>query len=121
VVILQRYTDTGPLGVDGESHSAPKIPTIISYADDQFTWGAAVNPDADSIVGVKLLLDPSQDIPFYLPIGKVKNDLDKLPKDPVMVAADYIKAVYEYALVEISNKVPQRYIAQCQKEFVLSG
>ena len=80
-----------------------------------------MNPIADNIVGVKLLLDPSQEKPLYLPTGNIKSDLKKLPKAPLMVAADFIGAIYQYALQEISGQVPKSYMDLCQKQFVLSG
>lgn len=80
-----------------------------------------MSPIADSIVGVKLLLDPSQEKPLYLPTGNVKSDLKKLPKAPIMVAADFIKCMYQHALQEISAQVPKSYLDLCQKQFVLSG
>jgi hypothetical protein len=116
--ILTSFT---PIGIDGESYNAPKIPTLVNYNGNEFTWGAAVNPIADNIVGVKLLLDPSQEKPIYLPSGNIKTELKKLPKAPVMVAADFIRSIYQYALKEISKEVPERYMAMCQKQFVLSG
>jgi hypothetical protein len=109
-------------GAEGES--APKIPTLISYdATDKsnFAWGASVNSMSDSIVGVKLLLDPTQERPLYLPTGNVKRDIKKLPKPPVDIAADFIGAVYQHALREIAKEVPKDYMAICQKHFVLSG
>ena len=108
-------------GKDGESHNAPKIPTIINYDGTKFTWGASVNPIADNVVGVKLLLDPTQEKPLYLPTSNVKTDVKKLPKAPVMVAADFIGTIYRYALEEISAQVPESYMKMCQKQFVLSG
>lgn len=74
----------------------------------------------DNIVGVKLLLDPSQERPLYLPTGNIKQDLKKLPKDPISVAADFISAIYGHALSEIEKVVPSDYYKLCQKEFVLS-
>jgi hypothetical protein len=75
---------------------------------------------ADNIVGVKLLLDPSQEKPLYLPTGNIKSDLKKLPKTPLLVAADFIGAIYQYSLSEISKEVPKSYMDLCQKQFVLS-
>lgn len=109
------------LGVDGETHNAPKIPTQIKYDGDGFTWGAAVSPSADNIVGVKLLLDPSQERPLYLPDGDIENDIKNLPKAPVQVAADFIGAIYQHALEEISSRVVKKYMALCRKQLVLSG
>lgn len=110
------------LGAGGES--VPKIPTLINYASSHggdFTWGASVDRKLDNIVGVKLLLDPKQELPLYLPTGNVKQDLRKLPKSAIDVAADFISAIYKHALTEISKEVPKDYMTICQKEFVLSG
>jgi molecular chaperone DnaK (HSP70) len=109
-------------GAEGES--APKIPTLINYDPKdsrKFAWGASVNRMMDNIVGVKLLLDPSQERPLYLPTGNIKRDIKKLPKPPVEIAADFISVVYEHALKEIAKEVPDNYMSMCQKQFVMSG
>jgi hypothetical protein len=74
----------------------------------------------DNIVGVKLLLDPSQERPLYLPTGNIKRTIKKLPKPPVEIAADFIGAVYRHAQSEIAKVVPKEYLKICQKHFVLS-
>ncbi|KEY71213.1 hypothetical protein S7711_02323 [Stachybotrys chartarum IBT 7711] len=110
-------------GASGES--VPKIPTLINYHSDSprgtsFSWGASVDRKLDNIVGVKLLLDPKQELPLYLPTGNIKQDLKKLPKPPVDVAADFIGAIYKHALTEISKEVLDGYMDICQKDFVIS-
>ena len=108
-------------GAEGES--VPKIPTLINYRHGkggEFAWGASVNRMEDNIVGVKLLLDPSQERPMYLPTANTKRTLKSLPKPPVEIAADFIGAVYRHALSEIAKVVPKDYFKLCQKEFVLS-
>jgi hypothetical protein len=110
------------LGAEGES--VPKIPTQINYDPNdktKFSWGASVDRMSSNIVGVKLLLDPSQERPLYLPTGNAKRDLKKLPKTPVEIAADFIGAIYQHALTEIAKEVPESYMSICQKVFVLSG
>lgn len=74
----------------------------------------------DKIIGVKLLLDPTQEIPIYLPTRNIKRNLKKLPKDAVLVAADFIRAIYGHALSKIENAVVSDYYKLCRKEFVLS-
>ncbi len=73
-----------------------------------------------AVQGVKLLLDPDQPKPLYLPAGNIKNDLRKLPKDPIDVASDFIGAIYKHALARIETSVPKDYLELCQKQFVLS-
>ena len=108
-------------GAEGDAH--PKVPTLIDYDlyDDTFSWGASVDRAKGGIVGVKLLLDPTQERPLYLPTGNISRDIKKLPKPPVEIAADFIGAVYQHALREIAKEVPSDYMALCQKQFVLSG
>lgn len=104
--------------------SVPKIPTLISYDEaklSDFRWGALVEDPSAAIVGIKLLLDPSQKRPAYLSPENVQKDLSSLPRTAVEVAADFIGKVYQHALAEISKKVPRGYMELCSKEFVLTG
>ncbi|KAG6068541.1 hypothetical protein E4U32_000366 [Claviceps aff. humidiphila group G2b] len=103
--------------------SAPKIPTVIEYSDEEptgFRWGASANKTRGGIVAIKLLLDPEQERPLYLSANNTRKQLKSLPKKPVEIAADFIRAIYEHALGEISTTVPKAYMDICQKEFVLS-
>ncbi|OAQ70708.1 Hsp70 family protein [Pochonia chlamydosporia 170] len=103
--------------------SAPKIPTIIAYDEERpedFKWGASVDALESGITGIKLLLDPEQARPLYLPSINVKKNLKELAKPPVEIAADFIGAIYKHALAEISKTVPKPYMDMCSKEFVVS-
>jgi molecular chaperone DnaK (HSP70) len=72
------------------------------------------------VQGVKLLLDPDQPRPLYLPESTAKSDLKRLAKPPVEVAADFIKAMYQHAMAKIESQIPEEYLRMCQKQFVLS-
>ncbi|KAG6218859.1 hypothetical protein E4U50_008121 [Claviceps purpurea] len=103
--------------------SAPKIPTIIEYTEEDprgFRWGASVNKQNGGIIAIKLLLDPNQQRPLYLPAKQIEEELKSLPKSPLEIAADFIGAIYAHALEEISSSVPKAYMDMCHKEFVLS-
>lgn len=107
-----------------EGRSAPKIPTVIAYdkADPtKYKWGVPATESPDAIVAIKLLLDPDQRRPLHLPFYNIKTVMRSLPKPPVVVASDFIGAIYQYALEKISNTVPSRYMDLCRKEFILSG
>ncbi|TGO63683.1 hypothetical protein BCON_0011g00230 [Botryotinia convoluta] len=106
----------------GTSFKQPKIPTVICYDPDNkdgFTWGAQKHK-TKAVAGVKLLLDPDQPRPLYLPESTAKVDIKRLGKPAVDVAADYIEAIYKHALEKIEGKVPAEYLRICQKQFVLS-
>ncbi|KAG6321238.1 hypothetical protein E4U44_005360 [Claviceps purpurea] len=112
---ILEWPDQGP--------SAPKIPTIIEYTEKDsrgFRWGASVDRLNGGIVGIKLLLDPTQERPLYLPTKNIDQELKSLPKKPFEVAADFIQAIYEHALQDIGRTIPKAYMDMCDKEFVLS-
>ncbi|UKZ82707.1 hypothetical protein TrVFT333_010502 [Trichoderma virens FT-333] len=113
--------DSSPTSIEywpgSDGAGVPKIPTVIRYdSPASFTWGAQVNRQDGGIVGVKLLLDPSQPRPKYLPEINVEEELGKLPKPPVQVAADFIGAVYNHAMKEIGKKSP-RTMLNCAGRF----
>lgn len=99
------------------------MPTAILYDPDdntKFKWGGQVNWHDNYVRGVKLLLDPQQTRPAYLPSSNFKSEMKKLPKDAVDVAADFMGAMYNHALEKIATRIPQGYLDLCQKDFVLS-
>ncbi|KAF5628925.1 Hsp70 family heat shock protein [Fusarium sp. NRRL 52700] len=109
------------LGLEGRTQ--PKVPTAILYDPEdstKFKWGGQINWRDDHVRGVKLLLDPQQTRPSYLPSSNFKSEIKKLPKDVVDVAADFMGAMYNHALERIASRVPRDYLDLCQKDFVLS-
>jgi hypothetical protein len=57
---------------------APKTQTLISYSlkgSSKFSRGASVNRMTDSIIDIKLLPDPAQERPLYLPTGNMQRDI----------------------------------------------
>lgn len=109
-----------------EGYKQPKVPTLILYDENdptKFKWGGQVSWRDPAVRGVKLLLDPGQERPTYLPMSSFKKDqnaLSKNSKDPVDVAADYIGAIYNHALSVIKSAGIEKYFKWCDKEFVLS-
>lgn len=98
------------------------MPTLISYDPNDknsFTWGAQRHKHA-KIEGIKLLLDPDQDAPLYLPPANPVQELTKLNKPAVEVAADYIAALSKHALSRIESQVPADYLEMCQKSYIVS-
>lgn len=118
---LRGATDSHSVGLEG--HRQPKVPTLIMYDENdpsKFKWGGQLNWRDPAVRGVKLLLDPDQDRPVYLPMSSVKNDFKGLKKDVVVVAADFIGAIYKHALSVVKSSVLESYFDFCQKDFILS-
>ncbi|PNP76464.1 hypothetical protein FNYG_10202 [Fusarium nygamai] len=109
------------LGLEGRTQ--PKVPTAILYDPDdstKFKWGGQLTWRDDHVQGVKLLLDPKQTRPSYLPSSSAKREMRRLPKDVVDVVADFMGAMYNHALEKIGSRVPRDYLDLCEKSFVLS-
>ncbi|KAI4240932.1 MAG: hypothetical protein L6R42_011409, partial [Xanthoria sp. 1 TBL-2021] len=105
-----------------EGFKQPKVPTILSYDPNQktsFTWGAQKHKHA-KIEGMKLLLDPGQETPLYIPDTNTAAELKKLGKPATDVVTDYITAIYKHALNRIETKIPAEYLKMCQKKFVVT-
>ncbi|RBA12608.1 hypothetical protein FPRO05_04058 [Fusarium proliferatum] len=106
-----------------EGRTQPKVPTAILYDprdSRNFKWGGQLTWRDDHVQGVKLLLDPKQTRPSYLPSSSANREKRRLPKDVVDVVADFMKAMYEHALEQIASKVPRDYLDLCEKSFVLT-
>lgn len=98
-----------------------KVPTIISYGsyNEKFSWGSQASDDY-SIHGIKLLLDPNQDMPSYIPESTLKSNLKHCGKPAVDVAADFLQAMYKYALERLELEFPLEYVKICEKKLILS-
>lgn len=108
--------------VSGLDRPQSKVPTVISYdLNDKryFTWGAQRHENP-KIEGIKLLLDPDQETPLYLPPTNTALDLRRLNKPAVEVAGDYIAAMHKHAISNIESKLPADYLRMCQKKYVVS-
>ncbi|KAF7859445.1 uncharacterized protein EAF02_010893 [Botrytis sinoallii] len=99
----------------------PKTPTIISYKRNAggFAWGAQKHNE-HPIHGIKLLLDPTQEMPSYASASTFRRDLERSGKPAVEVAADFMRAIYKHAMERIVAGWPEDYIQDCEKKFVLS-
>lgn len=86
----------------------------------KFKWGGQLDWRDPAVRGVKLLLDPTQDRPDYLPMSGAENDLKNLDMTAASVAADFIGAVYKHALSVVESSVLKSYFDFCEKDFVLS-
>lgn len=105
-----------------EGFKQPKVPTVLSYDPNnkrQFAWGAQKHKHA-KIEGMKLLLDPGQETPLYIPETNTVAELKKLGKPATEVVTDYITSIYAHALNRIESKVPAEYLKMCQKKFVVT-
>lgn len=107
----------------GDDRIVPKTPTTLLYdkgSTDNFKWGYQLNQSfEDKIIGLKLLLDPEQQRPYWIPTN-IEAEMAKLPKDVLEVAADYMKAIFDHALSEIENGYMPGFVRDFSKQYVLT-
>ncbi|KAL8639049.1 MAG: hypothetical protein Q9228_003861 [Teloschistes exilis] len=53
---------------------------------------------------IKLLLDPEQETPLYIPETNTSAELEKLGKPPTEVVTDYIASIYKHAFSRMESK-----------------
>lgn len=116
------YTITNWPG--GEDRIVPKAPTVIKYnagSKTSFKWGYELDMCLDdNITGLKLLLDPDQPRPYFIP-NNIQAEMAKLLKPVLEVVSDYMKAVFDHALKEIeSESLDPSFLESFQKQFVLT-
>ncbi|RHZ44338.1 uncharacterized protein CDV56_100181 [Aspergillus thermomutatus] len=78
------------------NRTTPKVPTTISYENGKFLWGYQTPMFGEVVRGVKLLLDPTQEID-YRPAVQSKDILAKYGKQPLDVARDYLQLLVNSA------------------------
>ncbi|KAJ6786294.1 hypothetical protein PWT90_00834 [Aphanocladium album] len=122
------YRDAKPFAVTdwpGSSTKVFKIPTALKYDEqdhDKFQWGALLQDTDSKIAGIKLLLDPDQEIPLHVPRDYLTESLRSLPasKSPKVVAADFMRAIKSHGMSYIATKVPQAALDIFEIEYVMS-
>lgn len=107
-----------------EGSSLAKIPTLVSYDKSdasKFSWGAEAVSATGKIAAIKLFLDPSQPRPKYLPDIDLESESRKLLKPAVEIAADFIRAIHQHAILEIEKALSTEHVASCLKDYVMTG
>lgn len=99
-----------------------KVPTLIRYnADGSVSWGYELDRASENrIEAIKLMLDPDQPKPVYVPDIDTKAVLAKSGKAPVEVSADYLAQIFQHATQKIASKYPPGYIDLLRKQYVLT-
>jgi len=83
-------------------------------------WGYEVDTDKDHIQFVKLLLDPSQDLPEYVSRSELEARLRRVHKTAVQAAADYLINLKEHVLQQLKYRFGERLFAASQIEFIVT-
>lgn len=113
----------------GNGITSDKVPTEISYtapvnslpgADPTVKWGFQFKPDESRLRCIKLFLDRSQKLPFYVSPQDTATELQKFNKNVVDAVSDYLTQVYKHTIDTLTRRYGESFMASTKVDFVLT-
>ncbi|KAE8153551.1 actin-like ATPase domain-containing protein [Aspergillus avenaceus] len=92
----------------GGNKTTPKVPTTISFEEDNIRWGYETGQTDGIIRGVKLLLDESKKVP-YTPSIISNIILEKAGKTPVQVAGLFLKCLVAHTKAVLHRRFGEAF------------
>ncbi len=81
---------------------------------------ADLYPSVLSLRYVKLLLDPTQDMPDFVSTSEMREQLAIAGKDATAIVADYLREVYTHASSELAKRYGKLFLKTTKLEWVLT-
>ncbi|KAK1830791.1 hypothetical protein QBC39DRAFT_103826 [Podospora conica] len=113
----------------GNGITSDKVPTEIAYelpADappgtaPTVKWGFQFHPDEQRLRCMKLFLDRSQKLPFYVSPLETAAQLKRFNKTVVDAVADYLTQVHAHTMDTLTRRYGESFMASTKVDFVLT-
>ncbi|KAH8196314.1 hypothetical protein TruAng_009526 [Truncatella angustata] len=113
----------------GNGITSDKVPTEISYdtpanaptgTAPTIKWGFQFKPEESRLRCIKLFLDRSQKLPFYVSPQETATQLRKYNKTVVDAVSDYLTQVYKHTMDTLTRRYGESFMASTKVEFVLT-
>lgn len=113
----------------GNGITSDKVPTEISYdlAQDAspgtkptVKWGFQFKPEESRLRCIKLFLDRSQKLPFYVSPLETAGQLKKYNKTVVDAVSDYLTQIYNHTMDTLTRRYGESFMASTKVDFVLT-
>ncbi|KAI0181337.1 actin-like ATPase domain-containing protein [Hypoxylon sp. FL1284] len=113
----------------GNGITSDKVPTEISYVfppnagsgtDPNVKWGFQFRPEESRLRCIKLFLDRSQKLPFYVSPQETAMQLKKYSKTVVDAVSDYLTEVYKHTTDQLTRRYGESFMASTNVDFVLT-
>jgi hypothetical protein len=113
----------------GNGITSDKVPTEIAYdypsnipdgGDPTIKWGFQFRPEESRLRCIKLFLDRSQKLPFYVSPLETAAQLKKFNKNVVDAVSDYLTQVYDHTMETLTRRYGESFMASTKVEFVLT-
>ncbi|XXG97023.1 Aquaporin-1 [Hypoxylon texense] len=113
----------------GNGITSDKVPTEISYdfppnaspgTKPNVKWGFQFKPEESRLRCIKLFLDRSQKLPFYVSPQETATQLKKYNKTVVDAVSDYLTEIYKHTMDQLTRRYGESFMASTNVDFVLT-
>ncbi|KAK3683645.1 hypothetical protein B0T22DRAFT_255645 [Podospora appendiculata] len=113
----------------GNGITSDKVPTEISYdlpADappgtaPTVKWGFQFKPEESRLRCIKLFLDRSQKLPFYVSPLETAAQLKRFNKTVVDAVSDYLTQIHKHTMDTLTRRYGESFMASTKVDFVLT-
>ncbi|KAK6212643.1 hypothetical protein LQW54_005064 [Pestalotiopsis sp. IQ-011] len=110
--------DTPP----ANAHTPPTTTTPASSAASvpAVKWGFQFKPEESRLRCIKLFLDRSQKLPFYVSPQETATQLRKYNKNVVDAVSDYLTQIYRHTMDTLTRRYGESFMASTKVDFVLT-
>lgn len=113
----------------GNGITSDKVPTEISYdlppgappgTTPTVKWGFQFKPEESRLRCIKLFLDRSQKLPFYVSPLETAAQLKRFNKTVVDAVSDYLTQIYKHTMDTLKRRYGESFMASTKVDFVLT-
>ncbi|KAK0634988.1 hypothetical protein B0T17DRAFT_611924 [Bombardia bombarda] len=113
----------------GNGITSDKVPTEISYdrpataaadAAPTVKWGFQFKPEESRLRCIKLFLDRSQKLPFYVSPLETAAQLKRFNKTVVDAVSDYLTQVHHHTMDTLTRRYGESFMASTKVDWVLT-
>ncbi|RQM05310.1 hypothetical protein DH86_00001849 [Scytalidium sp. 3C] len=113
----------------GNGITSDKVPTEMAYdfppnspqgSEPTVKWGFQFRPEEPRLRCIKLFLDRSQKLPFYVSPLETAAQLKKYNKNVVDAVSDYLTQVYNHTMETLQRRYGESFMASTKVQFVLT-
>ncbi|KAL1835667.1 hypothetical protein VTJ49DRAFT_6256 [Mycothermus thermophilus] len=113
----------------GNGITSDKVPTEIAYdlpagaspgTAPTVKWGFQFKPEDPRLRCIKLFLDRSQKLPFYVSPLETAAQLKRYNKTVVDAVSDYLTQIYKHTMHTLQRRYGESFLASTKVDFVLT-
>lgn len=120
----------------GNGITSDKVPTEISYdfppasasasasaaatTHPNVKWGFQFKPEESRLRCIKLFLDRSQKLPFYVSPLETAAQLKRFNKTVVDAVSDYLTQIHQHTMDTLTRRYGESFMASTKVDFVLT-